>query len=399
MDVFNSSLDFTSKAWDKVFDAVDDKSFAEREADLIFNTLHNETKAISFGDYLKRYIYKKAELRGHYDEIPLKTYQEIIAASFADTMTPKAFGPTTAKLGALTKNWLTQQSVKRQVVFLLGFGLSMSVEDVNDFLRKALQEQGINAKSPFEVICHYCYKNGYGYPKFEELWEAFENTPPGAMSATLLYSDATVGIRQSVFSLNNDASLIAFLAQMKMPDNRPLFSVTTRKHFDALYQQACELIAASFNEADAEKGRKWTADEITEADFENVICAAIPTDSNGNLVAAKISALNQKFSFRFSRQHIRSVLDGKTEVSRFDLITLNLFIFSQQLSQYKTRMGRYQSFLDSTNKILTDCWLEELYLPNPYESFVLMCILSEDPLVTYADTLEKAYDNDTDWDA
>ena len=31
MGVLNSSLDFTSKAWDKVFDAVDDKSFAERE--------------------------------------------------------------------------------------------------------------------------------------------------------------------------------------------------------------------------------------------------------------------------------------------------------------------------------------------------------------------------------
>ena len=39
-------------------------------------------------------------------------------------------------------------------------------EDVNEFLTKALREQAINAKNPFEVICWYCYKNGYNYLKF-----------------------------------------------------------------------------------------------------------------------------------------------------------------------------------------------------------------------------------------
>ena len=57
----------------------------------------------------------------------------IIRGSFSDHYTPASFTPTTAKLSALSKNWLTRQTVKRNVVFLLGFGLDMSVEDVNLF--------------------------------------------------------------------------------------------------------------------------------------------------------------------------------------------------------------------------------------------------------------------------
>ena len=36
----------------------------------------------------------------------------------------------------------------------------------------------------------------------------------------------------------------------------------------------------------------------------------------------------------------------------------------------------------------------ELYVANPYECFILMCILSDDPLGTYADVWEMAYDTE-----
>ena len=32
-----------------------------------------------------------------------------------------------------------------------------------------------------------------------------------------------------------------------------------------------------------------------------------------------------------------------------------------------------------------------LYIANPYECFILMCLLSEDPLGTYSDVLEVSY--------
>ena len=161
--------DFTDAAWESLYDGVDDTRFKDQDARVIYNTLRQRLKCISFGEYLQRYIYLKAELEQPFFQVPLKEYQLIIRTSFSDRHTPPSFGPTTAKLSALSKNWLTRQTVKRNVVFLLGFGLDMSVEDVNLFLTKGLREAEINPKNPFEVICWYCYKNHYNYLKYNML--------------------------------------------------------------------------------------------------------------------------------------------------------------------------------------------------------------------------------------
>ena len=394
----NSSTDFTNRAWDVLYDAVDSDYFLDKDADLIYAALKKRLKFISFGEYLKRYIYRKAGFDEPFAEVPLKEYQEIIKGSFSDNNTPKSFEPTTAKMSALSKNWLTQQTVRRRVVFLLGFGLAMSVDDVNEFLTKGLREQGINAKNPFEVICWYCFKNGYGYPKFEKLWQIYNETPPNSLDVKLLYEDLTIGARNTMAAINCDAALITFVSKLKADDNRPQHSVTAKKCFDELYTRAREIVAEFYNEEEAERNRKgrqrvYTSSDITESDLEHIISSAIPVDTHGNLVPSKKSELNAQFAGkRFSRQHISEVLAGKAEVTRFDLITLNFFIYSQTLEAYNNAKARYISFVETTNKILERCYLGELYISNPYECFVLMCILSEDPLVTYADVWEMSYE-------
>lgn len=418
-------LEFTNVAWESLYDTVDDKSFHDRDAQLIYDSLKHRLRSIPFGDYLKRYIYQKAELTGVYTEIPLKEYQSIIRDSFADNNTPSSFTPTTAKLSALSKNWLTQNTVKRNVVFLLGFGLSMSVEDVNLFLTKGIREQEINFKDPFEAICWYCYENKYSYPKFEKLWSLYQDTAPSGLNMARFYGDYTVNVRNSVTSIHNDAALIAYLSKLKTSDNISRISATAGRYFDQLYGEARELIAEIYNSQEEEihsiavqeyreklnnsdrmynyeklnrveefraKKKVFTQQDITESDIEHIICAAIPTDRHGNLTPSKASELNEQFTGkRFSRQRISEILSGNAEINRFDLITLNFFIFSQKTDIYPDAKQRYMQFLGSTNQILSDCFMGELYIQNPYECFVLMCILSEDPLGTYADVWELSY--------
>ncbi len=248
-----NDMNFTEDAWEALYAAVDSTYFQEEDADLIYAALKRGLRFIPFGEYLKRYIYKKAGLKELYAEVPLKVYQQIIKASFAENNTPRSFEPTTAKMGALSKNWLTQQTVKRKVVFLLGFGLAMSLEDVNTFLTKALREQGINAKDPFEVICWYCYKNGYGYLKFEKLWEIFNETEADLLDMGLIYSEATVGARNEMNTIHSDAALMTFLSKLKTSDNHIKLSVTARRHFDSLYDEARDLIADLYNETEDER--------------------------------------------------------------------------------------------------------------------------------------------------
>ncbi len=419
-------FDYTDAAWESLYDAVDDEFFLEQDAELIYKSLKHRLRFIPFGEYLKRYIYLKAELKGAFADVPLADYQLIIRSSFSDNCTPASFEPTTAKLSALSKNWLTQQSVKRKVVFLLGFGLRMSVEDVNTFLTKALREPEINPKDPFEAICWYCYRNGYNYLRFEKLWDAYERAPVSNGAEGIAYSEYTVGVRNNMYTIDNDYTLIAHLSAFKTSDNVSRFSITAKECFNSLYNEAKELVAdlynrredevymdslASYKEKlsrnerlyDYEKRERiekfssqknvFTRDDITESDIEQIICAAIPKDRHGNLTPGKISKLNGQFAGkRFSRQRISEILSGSGEINRFDLITLNFFVFSQKLSLYPEAKQRYTAFLESTNKILEKCFMGSLYVQNPYECFLLMCILSVDPLGTYADVWELSYE-------
>ena len=64
---------------------------------------------------------------------------------------------------------------------------------------------------------------------------------------------------------------------------------------------------------------------------------------------------------------------------------------SQKLDEYPESKARYLKFHESMNVILEKCFLGKLYIQNPYECFVLMCILSDEPLGTYADVWELSY--------
>jgi len=422
-------LAFTEMAWEHLYDAVDNPYFEDLDSELIYEALENQLQLIPFGDYLKRYIYRKYKMTDPFEQVPLQEYQAIIRESFHKNRTPASFTPGTAKLNALSKNWLTQTSVNRQVVFLLGFGLSMTEEDVMHFLTYVLREQGINMKDPFEVICWYCFAHGYGFDKYQELNEKYARLTEKETSEDKLFSQETVYVRHMVREAEDEEQLMEILAQLKKENASYKLSVTARKFFLSLFEEAKTIIADIYNRDEKEKldnktseykrklevndhltqeeknrriqkmnqtGKAFAPEDITERDIEQIICSAIPLDRHGNLTKAKAGSLNEQFTGkRFSRQHIRQVLDGKTEVNRFDLITLKFFVFSQHPDEYSNTRKRYRHFIDSTNEILEQCSMAPLYVANPYECFILMCILSDDPLGTYADVWELSYNKET----
>ncbi len=170
-------FEFTKKATQKFRQVVSLDTFEDEDADVIFNYLYKEMELVSFGDHLKRYIYERAGLEEPYGEVTQEIYRDIVVESFKETYTPKSMSPTSTKLPSLVNNWLNQASVKRETVFLLGFGLRMTVEDVSDFLTKVLREQDFDFHNPEEVIYWYCYYNQFGYYKAEEYKEKYRNLP------------------------------------------------------------------------------------------------------------------------------------------------------------------------------------------------------------------------------
>ena len=423
---YSQRLEFTRHSEDLFYDTVDLKDFRDKDVDYIYNLLLKSLRFIPFGDYLKRYICKQSKITGDYEAVGIDKYQEIITENFRENRTPASFDETTAKISALAKNWLTQESVKRQVVFLLGFGLNMSVWDVSDFLTKALKECDFNFKDPIEIIYWYCFKNKFKFSKMLKLKEAFDNLPPKKNNS--IYDEKTGKLRDKFRDVSDDRELLNYLSDFKIDEKRNHYSVTSYKWFENLYSKTKEIIAEFYNRDEADRLekqiqaymdetgdssrlsdldkinhvnnmrkniKKWISEDITEGDVEKTLCGGTPIDESGNLMKLSLSNLAKHFSNkRLGRQHLGDVISKKTAVDRFDLITLNFFIFSQD-KKYdgdKNNQRRFNDFLDGTNAILKECSMGELYIANPYECFLLMCIVSDDPFPNYTEIIEKSFE-------
>ena len=311
-------FEFTRRAAQRFRQVVSLDGFEDEDADVIFHYLYKEMELVSFGDHLKRYIYERAGIEEPFGEVSQEVYRDIAVDSFRETYTPKSMNPTSTKLPALVNNWLTQASVKRETVFLLGFGLRMSAEDVSDFLTRVLKEQDFDFHNPEEVIYWYCYSKQLPYSKAEEYKENYKSMEPAA-----------------------------------------------------------------------DKGK---VAEVIGGDF----IIDIPINKMGNLKKMSASILAKHFSQkRFSRQRITNILNHKFPVERFDLLTLEFFIVSQEMED-DDPYDRYHHFIEEAQRILKKCGMSEIYIVNPYECFLLMCLLTDCPLAVFSEIWEMSYEENGD---
>ena len=423
-----TGLEFTWHAKKSIEKAVRDPYFRDRDPELMLQALMNEIRMISFGDYLKRYIRKKTAEHHPRNGAETADELEILCEAFKKNEVPPSFSPTTAKIRALAKNWLTQRVVNRNVVFLLGFALEMPPEDVNEFLTKALKESRIDPKDPFEVICWYCYRNRLPYASFEKLRSRFFSGEPGAEEEMLLNLDSTVRVRMEMESIRTEKQLTGYLSRLSLVNASGRQSIAARRQFDILYRQACSAAADMKTEMEREDAeiravrlseeisrndryydfqkkrmvqkereayRVYRAEDMTAADLENILYSAVPKDRNGNLIPMKESLLNIHFAGkRLNRQHISEILDGRGMINRFDIITLCFFVTAREAEARESTRERYSLFVSKANRYLKDSDMTPLYAANPYESFVLMCMLTDDPLGSFSDVWELSFETE-----
>ena len=391
-------------------ETIEENYYINEDASVIYDALKNHLKPVSFGFYLHRYVNRlltgensdNTTNAAKEPEYSFDDCRDAIIQSFTDTRTPFSFTPTSARVKQTVKNWMTQDSVNRNVVILLGFGLKMPLEDVQDFFQKGLQQQGLNSKSPLEATAYYCFKKKYTYYAFSNLIEEYKNLEPNP--ETTVHVDMNFETQRFTNELdqcNTDAELMAYLAKLKTADNKSKFSVTIKKNFDELYKVVLQDIADMKNATtEYRKTRFWTTDDLSEADVENVISAAIPLDEKGNRVKSKLANIDiQIAEKRITKQKFNSILNGKISADRFDLISLKFLSYALKrstvtrpsLDDYTPSAEEYTDFINETNKILTDCNLAPLYPGNMYECLILMCTLTEDPLCSYNDVFGEAY--------
>ena len=381
-------FEYTRRAVSRMNDVVYSAEFEDMDADAIFTYLYEDMELVSFKDYLKRYLYMKADIKIPFPRVSDEVYKNIITGSFRENAAPHSFEPTTRKWGATVKGWLSQENVRRPVVFLLGFGLRMSPEDVNEFLTKVLKEEGIRYDDARELIFWYCYKNGLRYARAREYLDRYEKLETGPCG-----TENEPWERREPEIANED-ELFDYLIRIRKKAGPGYYEQIRYAELEKLVQKVKELITALYAEDARETGKvqEWTADRITSADIEKVICSGIPLTKSGNLEKMSASLLNRHFrQKRITRQRLDELADHHLQVDRFDLITLYFYIISRTMEDDEPE-ARSKVFIDGINIILERCGLSELYPVNPYETFILMCLLSETPMENYAQIWEMSYE-------
>ena len=231
---------------------------------------------------------KRAGIEEPFGEVPQEVYRDIAVDSFRETYTPKSMNPTSTKLPALVNNWLTQASVKRETIFLLGFGLRMSAEDVSDFLTRVLKEQDFDFHNPEEVIYWYCYSKQLPYSKAEEYKENYKSMEPAADKGKV------AEVISGDFTIDTEEKLLKYLACLKAGWDDPMNEKSQAfQEFLRLLEHAKQIIAAMYQKDEEEKGRAkvWKPENITPSDLEKVICNGIPINKMGNLKKMSASIL------------------------------------------------------------------------------------------------------------
>ena len=380
-------FEYTRKAVKKMNSVIYSAFFEDMDSAAIFDYLLKEMELVSFKDYLKRYIYTRTGIEEPFSNLTDNDYKEIICESFKENGAPFAFEHTTKKTGAIIKGWLTQDSVKRSTVFVLGFGLRMTKEDVSEFLLKVLKEEDFNSSDPEEVIYSYCYEKHLPYAVAHNLIRKYVN----------LETDINVDDAGGESGEQIEEQVCSLLEESKKKNDYDKLRESNYKEFLNLYDHVRSIIAEIYSRDEDPENRKtkiWTPDEITPGDLEKVICNGIPMEKNGNLRKMNSSVLSKHFhQKRMSRQRLESLFKKTIKLDRFDLITLQFFIYSQEQEDLEPEV-RCRNYIDDTNQLLERCGMMKLYPVNAYEAFVLMCLSTDSPLPTYSEIWEMSYNTE-----
>lgn len=406
---------------------MDSREFREMDSETIYRYLLGQMRIVSFKDYLKRYIYERNPQQVPFAKVKEDTYTKIIIDSFQKNHAPGSFNEIEVRWKATARYWLRKESATRDNVFLLGFGLKMTDGEVSDFLIKVLKEQDFRFHDPRETVFWYCYHYGLEYSSAKELLAYYdqlteEDVKPdsidftasgseddifgdsfsaGEMTVSDFYNSAEASVRQSVplellvgrdiqRVLTDEQKLKEYLAVLKLHQDQ--MPDVIAEEYRALYKRAARAAYKIVRVEDEGGDRRKQRNEATPAEIEMILCSGIPKNSSGNLVNVSRSILNKQFQKkRMSRQRISRAMKYSNVIERFDFITLLFLVYAIEVEP-DWPVERFMAYIDEINEILARCNMMNIYPVNPYESFILMCLLTEEPLGTYADIWELSFE-------
>lgn len=374
--------DYTMRAMMGMDRVLSSEQFAEMDSDAIFNYLIHEMEIVTFSDYLKRYIYERAGFEIPFANVTDEMFMELIISNFEDKGSPYSMTQTTRRRSTIVKAWVENSQCSRDGVFALAFGLNMTDEDVSMFLTKVLKEEDFDFDDARETVFWSCLHRCKGYRYAKKILEQYESLDSDGKINQKLW-DAMRNSPQMY--LISDDNLIKYLSYLKASSSEESRRNQKVKEFQAVYDRVCDAVSSVYYEGELEN-------EINPVDIEKALLCGVPMTGTGNIQKISKSLLSSHFQQKLmTRQRLNKLINGQQHVDRFDLITLLFLIYALTVApEWPTE--RALSYIDEINEILNRCGMMDIYPVNPYEAFILMCMLTDYPLSAYSEVMELSYD-------
>ena len=133
------SYNFTNTAIRRFYDTIDSEQFKDEKKEKIFEYLTGEMEIVPFNDQLKRYLYEKNEMQEAFRSVTNEQYVALILDGFEKNDCLASVGAKTKQeMKRKANRWIAAESVKREGIFQMVFGLDMDDQTISCSKREIL---------------------------------------------------------------------------------------------------------------------------------------------------------------------------------------------------------------------------------------------------------------------
>lgn len=384
--------DWSNSAYDDILEFYDEAENIDLFADVsvIMKRLQNNLRIRPFSEYLKYCIYNHSELRTSapdFSSVPNRKYFALIQKEFAahgmeNTASLDPYNPHELDRRFLYRVF-GKENISRDIVFLFAFGLGMNLKITELFLTRVIRQTGFNFKDYREAIYYWCIRNNLGYKGLIYFLDIYEKLEPKESRFT--EKSYTVDIEELFEAADCEADFIELLADIKKADLVP--GLSRREIFISLINEYRRQILRSDGQIYyREDDTGLSEEDISLYNIEKYTYYPETRGKNWNMFPNSQNILKGKKWFldtKLTRQSMSMALNGKRSITRNDIITLTFLNEDLWGGSHTDVRSLLNDYVSIANDYLLAARFTPFCFDSPYESFIAMCLISENPQDTY----------------
>lgn len=359
----------------------------------IFESIFENTEVfrLTWGDHIKRYIYDSIAPEGvNIEDITDKEFEDFIKHAFREngmrnrgSMNPK----TGTKLGNYLEFWMKSPvtGISRRTCFLFCFGLNMDEEQASYMLTGVLRKADFNVRDYREAIYYYCLRYNLQYAGVVHWLDVYDKLPETSAVKDEKDWTGTITLQKKLSEIGlkkDDEKFLGYLAELKTFESNRKKSLNCARVERQILSELEDSISEEKSDTFFRKNQAVDLELIEEFLLMKDLGEVEISPAMIQLMEERIIT----FPYFSAVSLKKKVVDRTTSVKREDVLMSAFLLCTCGLDMEANEdtegcyAERKADFVYEANRRLEECGFGALYLLNPFELFLVSCLLQKRPL-------------------